>query len=237
MFVCSTSDTDHTSAAAKPARQPDLRTELIGIWNMVQLAKMRVTHNRRYRDFDVLMHYGTGKIWSRKRRTSVNVPKMIEDWKAVVVVLATAHDKDAIDAAEFKMDELLTPLLGAPIAELRAFYEGLTTALREDKSIPFFLWSTFNAWGKGVLDKCEAKPELKQLRKRRANEIAEMVDEDIKPDITKAVAGALMWRDPESLKEIRADLKAGAKPRLQGKESCLFLTTKVRGKPEHRVML
>ena len=167
----------------------------------------------------------------------MDVPKMIADWTGVIVILSTAHDKQAIDDAEFKMDELLAPLLAAPVADLRAFHEGLMSALRSDERVPFFIWTTFNAWGRTVLEKAEARPQRRRLRKKLANEIADMVEEDVRPDISKAIAGALMWRPPDVLKEVKADLEAGAKPKLKGRESCLFLSTKRRGRPENLVML
>ena len=237
MFICTNHDLKLNPEPSPKSKSDDLRTELLGIWNIIQIAK-QICQKRRggLFEMDLLIHYGTIS-WSRKRRIPVDVPKMIADWTEVVLILATAHEKDEIDKAEFKMDELLSPLLTAPVAQLREFHNGLTESLRTNPKVPFFLWSTFNAWGKEVLDKCEAKPELKRLRKKLAGEIAEMVDEDVKPDIVEAIKGALMWRDPETLKEIKADLQAGAKPKLKGRESCLFLTTQRKGQPERQVML
>ena len=37
------------------------------------------------------------------------------------------------------------------------------------------------------------------------------------------MTGALKWRSPEKLKEVEAALDAGHKPRVKGKESCLFM--------------
>lgn len=245
MFVCTNNDVSPEHKELKVQipglfKKLDVRSELLGIWGIIQLANNRMRRFAKFRDMDILMHYGTCTVVSKgKRRTPLDVKKSIDDWMAAILVLATTHEKEDIDKAEFKMDELLTPMLTAPVAQLREFHQGLTVALREDKRIPFFMWSTFNAWSKNILDQCEGVPELKRLRKKLANEIAEMVDEEVKPDIAKAIAGALQWRDPETLKDIKADLKAGAKPRLQGKESCLFLTTKKpgRGQKEHTVML
>lgn len=234
MFVCKI---DEENLGPKPK---SLRDEVVGgLYPLITMGR-NFQVKRLTSHIDPLLRYGTtGTTWSRKPRIPMDVKKAIADWTAVVVVLATAHNKDEVDKAEFRMDELLTPLLSAPIAELREFYSGLTEALRVDARVPFFLWSTFNGWGKIIIDKCESKPELKRLRKKLANEIAEMVDEDVRPDIVTAISGALQWRDPESLTAIKADLEAGAKPRLKGRESCLFLTTKRRGRnqPEHVVML
>ena len=213
----------------------DTRDAVIGLWDLTELSK-RIGRFHRIRDMASLVEYGL-KIWSRKRKIPMNVPKMIEDWRSVIVILCTAHDKGEIDKAEYQMDELLSPLLIAPVAELRAFYDGLSSALESDPKVPFFIWSIFSAWGEVVVKPSLGKTKIKRLRRKLANDIAQMVDDDIKPDITKAVAGALMWRDPETLKEIKADLDAGAKPKLRGRESCLFLVTMREDGTEHQVML
>ncbi len=213
----------------------DTRDAVMGLWDLAELSK-RIGRFRRVRNMAFLVEYGV-KIWSRKRKTPMDVPKMIEDWRSVIVILCTAHDKKEIDKAEYRMDELLSPLLIAPVAELRSFYDGLSSVLEKDPKVPFFIWSIFSAWGEVVVKPSLEKTKIKRLRRKLASDIAQMVDDDIKPDITKAIAGALMWRDPETLKEIKADLKAGAKPRLRGRESCLFLVTKRADGTEHQVML
>lgn len=220
-------------------RTPDLREELLNMWDIVNLAKAYGAPFHKVRDMDCLINYGTTVVHCRKRRTPMDVNKMVNDWRDVIVVLATAHDKADIDRAEFRMDELLSPILAAPVADLRAFHEQLMSTLREDKRVPFFIWSTFNAWGKAVLERAEAKPERQRLRRKLAKTIADMVEEDVQPDISKAITGALMWRDPETLNAIKTDLEAGAKPKLKGRESCLFLSTRRpgRGHTEHLVML
>lgn len=169
----------------------------------------------------------------------MNVDELVARWVDVVVVLSTEHDKQAVDDAEFRMDELLTPLLTAPVAQLREFRTAFLDALRADERVPFFVWSTFAAYDSAVLERAEARPEIRRLRKKLAREIAAMVDEDVRPDIATAIAGALMWRPPEALKEIKADLEAGAKPKLKGRESCLFLSVQRPGAgyPERLVML
>ena len=42
-------------------------------------------------------------------------------------------------------------------------------------------------------------------------------------DWVNSMIGALQWRNPEKLEEIDAKLEAGHKPRVRGKESCLFM--------------
>jgi len=239
MHVCHTTDVIEGAPPA-PKKRPDrvdLREECLGLWSLTRFCQSSIRKGfHQLRDMELLVYYAI-EVRTTNKRTPMDVPHMIEQWKVVIVTLCTAHDKDDIDKAEFRMDELLKPLLTAPVAQLREFYSGLTEALRADKAVPFFIWSIFKAWGTHVLKEADDKSKVKRLRRKLAEEIADLVDEDIKPDITAAVVGALMWRDPESLEQIKADLQAGAKPRLRGRESCLFLVTQRKNGPEHTVML
>lgn len=170
----------------------------------------------------------------------MNVDELVTIWKDVIVAISTAHTKEEIDKAEYKMDDMLQPILSAPVAQLREFHQLLTAELQRDPRVPFFIWSMFNVWTKGVLDQCAEKDGTKRLRRKLAGEIADMVDDEVKRDITGALVGALMWRDPAKLEEIKADISAGARVKVKGKESCLFLTTSIgRGakKRENQVML
>lgn len=97
------------------------------------------------------------------------------------------------------------------------------------------MWSWFEAWGEVILKRAP-DGEVKALKTALASEIAELVEEDVKPDLRKAIAGALQWRSPESLGKIKAAVESGGKARMVGKESCLFLEVDVDGATE-RVML
>lgn len=231
------------SAPLPPERKrerPDLRESILCLWDVCQMAKSWRAGFTKIKNLETLMYYGL-EVWSRRKKMPIDVPALVAEWKRIIVVLCTAHTKDEIDKAEYQMDELLTPILKAPVAQLREFYGQLRDALKEDERIPFFIWSMFNAWGAVMVDEASDVSKAKALRKKLASEIAEMVEPTIKPDITAAVVGALMWRNPETLEEIKSDLKAGATPRLRGRESCLFLvTTKGRGakaRELHTVML
>jgi hypothetical protein len=201
-----------------------VRQAVLNLWTAAQLSKTVPKGFRKLKDAAVLLSYGC-KICCRRRRVPVDVPAAIESWKAVIVLLCTAHGKDELDAAEFRLDELLTPMLTAPVAQLREFYAGLLAALERDPRVPFFVWSMFRVWGEAVVDQAEPSASVTRLRRKLAGEIAAMVDEEVKPDLATAIRNALMWRPPEALKEMKASLEAGAKPKLKGRESCLFLTT------------
>lgn len=230
---------------APPTPEPKLHAEsirdaLLSMWSVYRMATSLPRWIHQIKNLEILCYYAI-EVPSTKRRTSMDVPKMVADWKAVIVTLCTAHSKDDIDKAEFRMDELLTPILSAPVKELREFYAGLRDALKEDERVPFFIWSMFNAWGKIIAEKAPDDETRRTLRKKLAGEIAEMVEDEVRGDVVEAITGALMWRDPPTLRAIKDDLQAGAKPRLRGRESCLFLTTeRGRGKERrelHTVML
>ena len=107
-------------------------------------------------------------------------------------------------------------------SQVREFFDRLCTALRTDPSIPLFVHAMFDAYNEGVVKKAPDQA-VKELKTALATEIADLVEKDVQPDIKRAIAGALMWRPEESLVKVRDAVKAGAKPRVTGRESCLFL--------------
>ncbi len=165
----------------------------------------------------------------------MNVDLMVQNWVPIIRGLCTAHDKAPLDQCEFAMDEHLSPLLTAPVKQIREFYAKLVIALKADQSIPFFVWAWFESWGE-VIIKTAPDGDIKELKTTIATEIAEMVEKDVQPDLKTAIAGALRWRSPESLEKIKTAVRSGGKARMVGRESCLFLEVDVDGKTE-RVML
>lgn len=168
---------------------------------------------------------------ARSRRTPVDVPDMVRRWIPIIRGLARAHDKSSVDRCEFAMDDHLLPLMSAPVRQIREFYQQLATALEADPTIPFFVWSAVKAWGIVILHHAPDE-EVKELKTALAREIADMVEKDVQPDLGAAIVGALQWRSEKSLEAIRDGVKGGAKPRLRGRESCLFLEVVPTGADE-----
>lgn len=162
----------------------------------------------------------------RKRKKSMDIDKMVEKWKAVVAGLATAHDKDEADRFEASIDECLSPILTAPIKEIRVFATHLLIALKADPQIPFLVWRGYEAWVELVIDTAPDE-EIKTLKTDLAKQIVDMVEEDAKSQLPEAMIRALQWRSPEKLEEVKEvvekEKKAGRSVRLRGRESCLFL--------------
>lgn len=159
----------------------------------------------------------------RTRRTPMDVDALVELWTTVLVDLATAHDHAARSAADERSDELLGPLLTAPIKQLREFAQKLAARLKEDERVPFLVWSTFERL---IAPLILLGPEGKtvQLKTQLATEIAELVEKDLdRADLIAAMAAALQWRSPSALEKVKTELEKGARPRLKGGESCLFL--------------
>jgi len=153
----------------------------------------------------------------------MDVQKMVEQWLPLIKQLATAHDVDDRDAASSQLDEYLMPIIAAPVAQIREFYRELVQRMKADEAVPWAVWRLFEFWGENVLDKIE-KEEVIGLKTEIAKRIAENSFSQIpKEDWIASMIGALQWRDPERLKEIEMKLEAGHKPRVRGKESCLFL--------------
>jgi hypothetical protein len=168
----------------------------------------------------------------RRKKVPMNVDEMVDKWAPLVKKLALAHDVDEKDLASSQLDDLLKPIVIAPVKEIREFYKKLTKKLKDDQTVPWALWRLFEHWGANVLDKID-KEEVEGLKKEMALKITEMsMDQIPKQDWVDAMVGALEWRSVERLKEIEQGIAAGKPPRVRGKESCLFLEV-----GEARVML
>ncbi len=184
-----------------------------------------------------LLRYGMqhGMCCTKKRRAIVNTNKLVSEWIEAIVGMCLAHDKDSYDAEDAKADLLLGPLLTAPVKQIRDFYAKLTRQMRADKRVPMLVWMGFEAWGE-VMVKDAPDEGIKRLKNKLASEIADLVEEPIRDQIPKAIQRALRWRDPETLEAVKKTLAGGAKPKLRGRESCLFLEAG-RGKKKVSVML
>jgi len=189
------------------------------------------------RDLGWLLRYGMKyrMCGNRKVRLIVDVDKLVKKWIEAVVGMCTCHDKDTYDAHDAKTDELMGPLLTASVKQVREFYLKLAAAMRADKRVPMLVWMGFETWGE-VMVKDAPDEGVKRLKNKLAAEIADLVEEDIRDQIPKAIQRALRWRDPETLEKVKETLKSGVKPRLRGRESCLFLEAG-RGKRKVSVML
>lgn len=175
----------------------------------------------------------------------MNTHEMSEKWARLIVGLSTAHSKDDLDRWEHEIDEYLTPILAAPVKQVREFFTLLVNRVKADKSVPFFVWRSLEVWQEQIVEKSK-DGEIKELKVELARQIADLVEEDVKRDIGEAVVGALMWRDPKTLAEIKKTLveskkegnpaKVSTQTRAVGRQSCLFLVVEHKGK-EKVVML
>jgi len=176
----------------------------------------------RLRDLGWVLTYGT-EYPSRRKRTIMNVDVMVAKWTDNLVSLLLSHDKQDRDQADFESDELLGPILTAPVAQLREFTTKLTAALKGDPRVPFFLWANFESWTDKVVSNAKDEGVI-QLKTDLARQVAELAESSLtSQDWVLAIMGALQWRAPEDLAKVRANLAAGAKPKLTGRQSCLFL--------------
>ncbi len=190
---------------------------------------------RKITDIGYLLRYAMQGGWGRTKRKKMNIDEMIPQWIEAVVGMCTAHDKDEYDAHDAKTDSLLGPLLTAPVKQIREFYKRLLQTMKDDKRVPLIVWMGFDAWGKVMVE--DAPDEgIKRLKNKLAADIADLVEEDIRDQIPQAIQRALRWRDPETLEKVKETLESGVKPKLRGRESCLFLEAG-RGKNKVCVML
>jgi len=162
----------------------------------------------------------------RTKRMPVDVEPLVENWKRLVVGLATAHDKDEADRYEAAIDDCLTPLLKAPVKQVREFAVRLRDSLKADPAVPYLVWRAYETWiDKVVLP--AADEDVMELKAELAQEIVGMVEDEAKRDLPAAMVRALQWRSPERLAEVKdavmREKQAGRGARLKGRESCLFL--------------
>jgi hypothetical protein len=181
----------------------------------------------RMRDLGAMFYYASVvcKRMGHKKRIPMDVDKLVEAWSVAVVGLAVAHDKDEADRHEASIDSILTPLLAAPIKQVREFAPKLMERLKNDPQVPFLVWRPFEIW----MDMVNKAPDegVKELKTQLARDIADIVEEDLKPQLGEALVRALQWRSPEKLEEVRKvverEKEKGNAPRLRGRESCLFM--------------
>lgn len=179
-------------------------------------------------ELGVMLWYGAkfnthrGRIKSRP----MNIEEMVEKWHKLVVGLAVAHDKDEADRLEAAVEACLTPILAAPVKQLREFAVLVRDSLKNDPSVPYLIWHGFEVWVDKIVTTASDE-DVKELKTQLAAEIVEMVEEDAKRDLPAAMIRALQWRSPEQLENVKevveTEKKAGRKVRLRGRESCLFL--------------
>lgn len=224
-FICKIDETKQVEDIGKnlASKYDSVAEAVVQMRESIPLGYYQYWIRRELADFLCLIAYGCERPSRGIRRIPVDVETMVVKWKEQIIKLAVAHDVDEKDTASSKLDELLTPLIGAPVAQIRTFYRRLTDELKADKAVPWAVWRMFDYYGANVLDKITAEKEL-ELKKELAAKIAQHSIKEIPmEDWIQSMVGALMWRDSEKLEAIDAALEAGAKPRVKGKESCLFL--------------
>lgn len=203
----------------------DLRAAVLMAWDIWRFQpSLPGGFHKKLTDAQLLLHWGmqAGRMTSRGVHP-VRVDELVKRWHQAIVGMATAHSRDDYDAHDFKADDLMQPLLTAPIRQVRQFWVRLQRSLRSDPQVPFFIWSSFAAWGKVVVKgACDDERAL-ELRDQMAADIAAIVAVPVQDQLQEAIARALRWRDAETLGKVREALDAGAKPRMVGRQSCLFL--------------
>jgi hypothetical protein len=162
----------------------------------------------------------------RSRRTPMDVDGMVAKWKTLIVGLSLAHDKDEADRIEASVEECLSPILAAPIKQVRTFAAKLMEALKADPKVPFLVWRPYEIWVSQMKDAPDG--DVKELKTDLAKQIVDLVEKDVASQLPDAMVRALQWRSAAALEEMKGAVEKehakGGKARLTGKESCLFLS-------------
>ena len=170
---------DETASLREEApKLQGFRTELINCYDIPKLL-YQTTRKRsaayRLGEIGALLYYAIEVChrMGRKKRITMEVDKLVETWRVAVVGLAVAHDKDEADRYEASIDSCLTPLLAAPIKQVREFADKLLVVLKNDPKVPFLVWRAYEVW----LNMIKKAPDegVKELKTQIAREIADIV--------------------------------------------------------------
>lgn len=162
---------------------------------------------------------------SRRKRlpmTEQEMNDLVRRWVDALAGLLTSHTREEFDRADFQTDDLLQPVLASPVRQLREFSRKVAAAIEQDPRIPFWCVQMFDFVVRHMLA-LAADGQPVELKEVLAAEVARLVTPHIAPELESAVAGALKWREAATLEKTKAAVQAGAKPRLKGRESCLFV--------------
>lgn len=181
----------------------------------------------------VTLTYGQKHPSRGRRRIPMDVDKQVAAWHEAMLGLATAHDKNDEDKWEAKTDDLLGPLLTAPVKQLRELHAKLMKTLKEDQRIPYIIWRGLEKWGEVMVVNAPDQG-VRKLKDKLAREIVELCEDQVLPQFGEAMVRALMWRSEEQLEEVKTQLEKGASPKIRGRESCLFLEV---GKGKNKAMV
>jgi hypothetical protein len=229
-FICTIDETQQDGPEERLAETMGIRTAIISSYDMPKFFYRDDKHGAacKLALLGSIIWYGVEirKGRCNKRRVVMNVDEVVANWERVVVGLAIAHDKDSADKYEAEIDKCLAPILSAPIKQIREFYPKLLEKLKNNPSVPFLVWRSYEVWVDQIFSKATDEDVL-NLKTELAQEISDLVEQDVKDQIPEQLFRALQWRSAEKLQEVKEEAikvkQAGGKARLKGRESCLFL--------------
>lgn len=200
-----------------------VRSAVMNSLNMCTTHFLPKSPIKRVSELGYILRYGLAiGFMTRKGTAMIDINKLAGEWIEAIAKMCMSHDKDGYDAGDAQADKLLSPLLAAPIKQVREFYNILLERMKSDKRIPFIVWISYEAWGEAIV-KNAPDEGVKRLKRKLAADITDLAEEAVTEQLPKAMMRALMWRDAEQLEAIKEKLESGAKPKIRGRQSCLFL--------------
>ena len=170
-----------------------------------------------------LIKYGC-RVGNRGRKCTPvkDMPGLVRKWVDTLATICSIHAPETHDQADFTHDDLLVPILMAPAKELRGFANALADGLEKDERIPYIVWRPYCELLRNSAAKFHVGQVIK-LKEALAREVAQAVEKDLQPQVFDALVNALKWRNTKTLQEVKRAVEGGEKPRLTGRQSCLFL--------------
>lgn len=174
------------------------------------------------RKLAVALTYETSHPSRKRRKAMENLSEFAKQWKDVLVKLSISHTREGIDQANYRTEDLFTGLYAMPVKQVREFYDLLVSELKSDESVPYFIWKTVEHWREQAVGMSQ-DVEAKMLQADLAGELAAVLEPILSPQLKEALEDSLKWKSAETLTKVRSAVKEGEKPKLKGRESCLFL--------------
>lgn len=166
------------------------------------------------------------KFKGRKRHmTEEELRQLARDYLVFALRFAQVKTKEEYDALDYRGQDFLEKMMKMTKKNRERHMSILEEMAEQDPDCPYYLKEQikqrrmlYRLFPKEPLGVTIGLDERKQL----AQEVAAMIEPQLKESVVKAVADALAWREKPVLEKLKAKVTKEAVT-LKGRESCIFL--------------